>query len=289
MRVHPADEHMPARLAQGVPPDIRLVAVDLDGSLLDDAKRIHPSFWRLLDALDERGVLLCPASGRAYPTLRRDFGRDDLVYIAENGAYVVHHGREMSSDTIPWEHAAAALAAARRFGAGGADVGSVLCGKRSAYVERTDAAFLAQVEPYYAELAIVDDLLAVRDEVLKVAIYDFGSAEHGAGRALAPLDGPVRVLVSQEHWVDVMSPTADKGAALAAVQRALGITRGQTMAFGDYLNDLGMLAAAEWSFAMDNAHPAVRAAARFVAPANNDNGVVRTVVAALGLAGVLTG
>lgn len=274
--------------APGATPDIRLVAVDLDGSLLDDDRRIPPSFWRLLEALDERGVLLCPASGRAYPTLRRDFGRDDLVYIAENGAYVMHGGREVSSDTIPWERAAPVLATARGYAAGGADIGTVLCGKRSAYVERTDAPFLAQVAPYYAELAIVDDLLAVHDEVLKVAIYDFGSAEHGAGKALAPLDGPVRVLVSQEHWVDVMSPTADKGTALAAVQRALGITRGQTMAFGDYLNDLGMLAAADWSFAMANAHPAVRAAARFLAPGNNDNGVVRSIVATLGLTGVLT-
>jgi Cof subfamily protein (haloacid dehalogenase superfamily) len=272
----------------GVTPDVRLVAVDLDGSLLDDAKRIDPSFWRLLDALDERGIFLSPASGRAYPTLRRDFGRDDLVYIAENGAYVMHHGREVSSDTVPWELASAVVDAMRRFAEGGADVGTVVCGKRSAYVERTDEAFLAQVAPYYAELAMVDDLGAVPDdEVLKVAVYDFGSAEHGAGPALAPLDGPVRVLVSQEHWVDVMSPTADKGHALAAVQRALGVTREQTMAFGDYLNDLGMLEAAAWSFAMDNAHPSVRAAARFVAPANNDNGVVRTVVAALGLTGVL--
>ena len=276
--------------ALGATPDIRLVAVDLDGSLLDDAKRIDPSFWRLLDALDERGILLCPASGRAYPTMRRDFGRDDLVYIAENGAFVVHHGREVSSDTVPWEHAATIVDAVRRLVADGADVGTVLCGKRSAYVERTDAAFVAQVAPFYAELATVDDLHAVRDdELLKVAVYDFGPAERGAGRALAPLDGPVRVLVSQEHWVDIMSPTADKGHALAAVQRALGVTREQTMAFGDYLNDLGMLAAAGWSFAMDNAHPAVRSAARFVAPGNNDNGVVRTVVAALGLAGVLPG
>ncbi len=272
----------------GIVPDVRLVAVDLDGSLLDDAKRIHPSFWRLLDALDERGILLCPASGRQYATLRRDFGRDDLVYIAENGAYVVHHGREISSDTVPWEHAAQVVAAVRRLAAGGADVGTVLCGKGSAYVERTDEPFLAQVAPYYAQLARVDDLLAVRDEeVLKVAVYDFGSAERGAGAGLAPLDGPVRVLVSQEHWVDVMSPTADKGRALETVQRALGITREQTMAFGDYLNDLGLLAAAGWSFAMDNAHPAVRAGARFVAPGNDDNGVVRTVASALGLPGIL--
>jgi hydroxymethylpyrimidine pyrophosphatase-like HAD family hydrolase len=164
----------------------------------------------------------------------------------------------------------------------------VLCGKRSAYVERPDERFLANVRPYYAQLAVVDDLLAVRDdEVLKVAVYDFGAAETGAGPALAALDGPVRSMVSQEHWVDVMSPTADKGAALEAVQRSLGITRDQTMAFGDYLNDLGMLRAAAWSFAMDNAHPSVRAEARFVAPGNNANGVVRTVVAALALRGVL--
>ncbi len=269
-------------------PDVRLVAVDLDGSLLDDAKQIHPSFWRLLDALDERGILLCPASGRQYATLRRDFGRDDLVYIAENGAFVVHHGRRISSDTVPWQRAVEVVAAARRFVAAGADAGTVLCGTASAYVERTDPRFLAQVAPYYAQLAQVDDLLAVRDEVLKVAVYDFGSAERGAGAALAPLGGPVRVLVSQEHWVDVMSPTADKGHALEAVQRALGIDRSQTMAFGDYLNDIGLLGAAGWSFAMGNAHPAVRAAARFVAPGNNDNGVVRTVVRTLGLTGVLT-
>ncbi len=269
-------------------PDIRLVAVDLDGSLLDDAKRVHPSFWRLLDALDERGILLCPASGRQYATLRRDFGRDDLVYIAENGAYVSHHGREISSDTVPWEQAARVVDAVRDLAAGGADVGTVLCGKRSAYVERADEPFLAQVRPYYAQLSVTDNVRAVRDdEVLKVAVYDFGSAERGAGRALARLDGPVRVVVSQEHWVDVMSPTADKGHALQAVQHALGIRPEQTMAFGDYLNDLGLLAAAGWSYAMENAHPSVRAAARFVAPGNNDNGVVRTVVSVLGLPGVL--
>ena len=63
-----------------------------------------------------------------------------------------------------------------------------------------------------------------------------------------------------------MSPTADKGHALRAVQAALGVTAEQTMVFGDYFNDIGMLDAAYWSFAMDNAHPDVRAHARFVAP-----------------------
>lgn len=282
----PGDVHEPPDLP--LVPDVRLIAVDLDGSLLDDDKNVDPSFWRLLDALHARGIALCPASGRQYATLRRQFGRDDLVYIAENGAYVVHEGRELSSDPVDAAAALAVVDAVRDLTASGADVGTVYCGKDSAYVERKDRPFLDEVEPYYARLQVVDDLGAVADdEALKLAVYDFESSERGAGRVLAALALPVQVVVSGEHWVDVMSRTADKGHALAAVQRALGVDREQTMAFGDFLNDLGLLDAAAWSFAMDNAHPQVRARARFVAPSNNRNGVVRTIVAALELPGVL--
>ena len=258
-------------------PDIRLIAADMDGSLLDDEKKIHDDFWPLLDELDRRGIRLCPASGRQYATLRRQFGRDELVYIAENGSYVVQHDEEVSSDGLSLATARAAIEVVRA--ATHLDLGIVLCGKRSAHVERTDDAFLDQATPYYAKLEVVDDLLAVEDDVLKVAVYDFGSAATGAGPLLQPFDA----LVSGEHWVDVMSPTADKGHALRAVQTALGVSAAQTMAFGDYFNDIGMLDAAYWSFAMDNAHPDVRAHARFVAPANTENGVVRTISSVLGL------
>lgn len=264
-------------------PDVRLVALDMDGSLLDDDKRIHPTFWPLLDELLARGVMVCPASGRQYATLRRQVGRDDLVYVAENGAYVVRDGVELSADLLATSTAHDVVDVVRAEAAAGLDVGTVLCGKRSAYVERTDDRFLDQCRPYYALLEVVDDLRAVDDDVLKVAVYDFGPAERGAGPALSELRRESRVVVSGQHWVDVMSRTVDKGTALRAVQSALGVTRDQTMAFGDYFNDLGMLDAAAWSFAMDNAHPEVRAHARFVAPSNNANGVVRTITSVLGL------
>ena len=267
----------------GPVPDVRLVAVDMDGSLLDDAKRIDASFWPLLDELVARGVTVCPASGRQYATLRRQLGRDDLVYIAENGAHVVRDGAVLAVDGLDAEVARDVVREVRRLAAGGADVGVVLCGQTSAYVERTDPAFRAQCEPYYALLARVADLTAVDDTVLKVAVYDFGPAAQGAGPALARFGDVASVLVSGAHWVDVMSPTADKGHALRDVQRALGVGPAQTVAFGDYLNDVGMLEAAGWSFAMDNAHPDVRARARYVAPSNNDNGVVRTLRALLRL------
>ena len=190
-------------------PDIRLIAVDMDGSLLDDEKRIHDDFWPLLDELARRDILLCPASGRQYATLRRQFGRDELVYIAENGAYVVQHDEQISVDALDLGTARKVVETVRA--ADRLDVGTVLCGKRSAYVERTDDAFLDQARPYYARLDMVEDLTAVDDEVLKVAVYDFGMAAAGAGPLLEPFGGHDRVLVSGKHWVDVMSPTAETG------------------------------------------------------------------------------
>jgi hydroxymethylpyrimidine pyrophosphatase-like HAD family hydrolase len=163
------------------------------------------------------------------------------------------------------------------------DVGAVVCGKRSAYVERTDEAFLAEVRRYYVRHQIVTDASAVDDDITKVALFDFGPAERTTAPALASFAATHQVVVSGEHWVDVMNRTANKGAALRRLQRDLGVTPAQTLVFGDYLNDLEMLDAAEWSFAMANAHPEVIGRARHLAPSNNDNGVLRTITRLLHL------
>jgi Cof subfamily protein (haloacid dehalogenase superfamily) len=266
-------------------PDIRLIAVDMDGTLLDTEHRIDPTFWPLLRELNRRGIAFCPASGRQYANLVRQFDAvvDDVLFIAENGAYVAYGTRELSAEVIDPDVVARAVTAVRSLVASGADVGVVVCGKRSAYVERRDAPFIAECDTYYTLLDQVDDLLTVHDDVLKVAVFDFGSAEVTAAPALESLRATHQVVVSGEHWVDVMNATTDKGAAVRRIQDALGITRAQTMALGDYLNDLEMLDAAEYSFAMANAHPAVRATARYLAPGNDENGVVRTIASVLGI------
>ncbi|MFI6023660.1 Cof-type HAD-IIB family hydrolase [Streptomyces sp. NPDC051287] len=265
--------------------DIRLVVTDMDGTLLDDEKRIPAGLWPMLAELRRRGVLFSPASGRQYATLARQFAdvADGMVFIAENGTYVVRDGVELSSDVLDQAVAGDLARTVRRLVADGVDVGAVVCGKRSAYVERADEAFLAEVRRYYVEHRVVDDLTAVDDDVIKVALFDFGPAERTTAPALAPFAAAHQVVVSGEHWVDVMNRTANKGTALRGLQRELGITPAQTMVFGDYLNDLEMLDAADWSFAMANAHPDVISRARHLAPSNNDDGVLRTVARILGL------
>ncbi|AGL17972.1 hypothetical protein L083_4462 [Actinoplanes sp. N902-109] len=257
--------------------DLRLVVADMDGTLLDEHGRVPAGLWPLLAVMRERGVLFVPASGRQYATLAREFtgAAAGMPFIAENGAYVVRDGVEISSDPLGPDVVRDVLPALR---AVPADLGVVVCGKRSAYVERGDEAFLAEASKYYAALEAVPDLLAVDDEVLKLAVYDFGDAERDLAPHLARFRSAAhRVVVSGPHWIDLMSATADKGAAVRRLQDALGISPAQTAAFGDYLNDLEMLDAAEWSFAMAGAHPEVTRRARFQAPSHRDHGVVTTL------------
>ena len=259
--------------------DIRLVVVDLDGTLLDGDGAMPAETVATIRALRQRGIVFAPASGRQHATIARLFSevQDGLVVIAENGALVTRDGAEVSSHPLDLGWSRTVIERTRHLGGRGADLGVVLCGRSSAWIERTDDAFLAEVERYYARLSTTSDLTRVDDEVLKVAVHDFGDPTALTGPHLAAFCAPHQVVVSGHHWVDVMGAGVHKGLAVRDLQRELAITAAQTMAFGDYLNDLEMLEAAEHSYAMANSHPTVLGAARHVAPANTEDGVLRTL------------
>ena len=255
--------------------DLRLVVTDMDGTLLDGDRAIPVEFWAVLAELQNRGVLFVPASGRQYATLARLFAKvpDGLAFIAENGTYVVRDGVELSSTTLEPEFVQDVVSLLRGLD-DSYDIGVVVCGKRSAYIERTDRAFVREAAQYYVELAQVSDVLDVDDEILKIAIYDFADAETSTSPQLDSFRRTHQVVVSGEHWIDIMDPEANKGLAVRELQERFGITPAQTVVFGDYLNDLEMLDAGDVSYAMANSHPEVLARARFQAPSNTDHGVL---------------
>ena len=258
--------------------DIRLVVADMDGTLLDPSGTIPDSFWPLLPRLAERGNVFAVASGRPYAALVQMFGpaAGALALIAENGAYVVRDGAEVSATTVEpalvERVVTVSRGLARRF-----DLGLVWCGRHSAYVERWDAGFVRAAGRFYTRLEKVTDLRRVRDAPLKFAIHDVAPATAGSRDELAAALHPLQVVMSSEHWMDIMDPAVNKGVAVRALQRSLGIGQDQTLAFGDYLNDLEMLAEATHSFAMANAHPRVAASTKYFAPSNDEQGVVQVL------------
>lgn len=262
--------------------DLRLVAVDMDGTLLGADGEIPEALWPLLATMRERGIVFAPASGRQYATLRELFDQDaeGMPFIAENGAFVVRDGEVISTADVGHSAVSGVLDAMQQLSEAGGDIGVVLCSQRCAFVERSDEPFLKEVRKYYASLEIVDDLRTVETNIIKVAIFDFEDAVTSAAPALESIGQTHQVVVSGAHWVDVMANNVNKGIALQALQADLGVTAAQTAAFGDYLNDLELLQAADMSFAMENAHPRIKQVARYRAPHHAEAGVI-TVLAKL--------
>ena len=127
---------------------------------------------------------------------------------------------------------------------------------------------------YYSEYEIVDDLTKVtNDDFLKIAAYHFECSETYIYPSVQQFKNNFQVIVSGEHWLDISHINAHKGYALNIIQQELGITKEETMVFGDYNNDLKMLELANFSYAMENAHPNVKKAARFLTKTNDNQGV----------------
>lgn len=82
---------------------IRLVASDLDGTLLKNGAQVLPQeIFELIPALKERGIRFVAASGRQYANIRRLFSplQDEISYIAENGSLCMHEGKMLASGQI---------------------------------------------------------------------------------------------------------------------------------------------------------------------------------------------
>lgn len=255
-----------------------IIAIDMDGTLLNEQRAIPESFWPVLKDLHTKGAVVAPASGRQLYTLLEQFSPAGapMSVIAENGTVVFHEGEIISTTTVNQARAHAVIEVIESHP--DMDWGMVLCRADGAFVTREDPDFLAQCQPYYARMEITDALHAqVNDQVVKLAVFTFGSAEHEAAPALQEAAGDLDVVVSGANWVDIMNPEASKGTALQHLAAALNVPMERTIAFGDYLNDLQLLEAAGISYAMDNAHPRIKDIADHIAPSNADEGVVQVL------------
>lgn len=257
----------------------RLITCDMDGTLLDNAKNIPDDFWPLLGRLQEQGIVFAPASGRQLETILHMFEKapNPVSVIAENGALVYHDGEIVSLTTIDKTATMRVLDAIAEHPEVEWDV--TLCRADGAFVGHTNEEIAQLTAMYYHKLNVVDDVRDyVNDDVIKLALFTLGNPEEVAETILKEAAGDdLAVVVSGTQSIDVIHQDINKGIGLQELAAKVGVPLSQTLAFGDYLNDTELLAAAGTSYAMANGHPQLKAAADHIAPSNEENGVVRVL------------
>lgn len=256
---------------------IKLIASDMDGTLLNDSKELPRDFFEVLDSLEQHGIKFTVASGRSYDAVAHLFPeeyRGKLDFICDNGANIYHDGKQAKYTPLGRATFEQLIKACQEIGG----LRVLVCAGKGTYHLEADPMFTAEIAKYYKNHISCDDLLSVDDIIYKVAVCDEQGTEKRAKPALDAIMGDkLNVQVSGPIWMDVMSAGVNKGSALKQLAELLKIDRSDVMAFGDYFNDAEMLRFAGWSFAMENGHPDVKRIARYLARSNNENGVLRAV------------
>jgi Cof subfamily protein (haloacid dehalogenase superfamily) len=253
--------------------EIRLVATDMDGTLLNSKHEVHESFYPVFRKLKDHGIVFVAASGRQYFNLAKtlDKVKDEVIFAAENGSYVVYRDEEIHIQAIAPEIVRELIQISR----GIPNTFPIICGKKKAYVESDNQEFIDHLKLYFERYEIVEDLLKIEDDqFLKFTVCDLAGSEVNSYPYFKTYEESLQVKVSGPIWLDISHKKANKGRAMEVLQEKFGITPEQTMVFGDYLNDLEMLQKAHYSYAMANAHPDIKKTARFIAKSNDENGVV---------------
>lgn len=258
---------------------VKLIASDIDGTLVPDGSdRINPEIFKVIRELKRQGIYFVAASGRQWKSIEKLFTpvKDEIFYIGENGAYVGARGRELFTVPMENEDVRALVRDIRTL----PECDMMLSGKDVIYIESKDQTFIDYlILGYHNEVEQVDDLLKVEETILKVSVYHKGYDAYGAaGGLIVPKWGSrLKVVTAGREWLDIMQPQVNKGVALREIQESLGITPAETMAFGDNLNDMELLARAEYSYAIGNAREEIKAAANYIADTNINDGVLKVL------------
>lgn len=282
---------------------VRLVALDLDGTLLNRRSQITPRTRAAILAASQQGVVVVPATGRSLSTLPPEVAQLPGIRYAltTNGAAVW----DLGSDPMSAVYSRYADAENRR-------TTQPVCLLQRLFPPQKAREVFGLCQQYEGELTIFSDGRGIKDKTSQ-ALAAARMARHCSTEADQPYDGRFTVVPDFAEWmsrqahsiekfclffgsvekaraalpafrriegvevvqgspdnVEVTALGVDKGEALLALADQLGIPRSQTMAVGDSENDRALLEKAGVSAAMANAMPSIRALADHVSEADCD-------------------
>lgn len=257
---------------------IRLIATDLDDTLLNAQSDVNPRVMAALRAAMDRGCGIALSSGRMLEAMlplaqRIGVNAPMLLY---NGALAYDHRTDETifADQIPFE---TALGIARMCDAMGYYIQAYpgknyYCNKVTEYTRRYAANIHVDAIPVGKP---VSEWMAEHPSGMqKLLLID---TPEGATRAQEKLREAfphgASFLKSKDYFLEIAPEGVDKGKALLRLAKHLGLDRSEVMAFGDGQNDVAMIAAAGTGVCMANGCPEARAAADRIAPSNLEDGV----------------
>ena len=251
---------------------IKLIASDMDGTLLDENGQLPQETYGLIRALRERGVRFAAPSGRRYDRLCEFFApvRDQMDFVASNGAQVYAEGALVDREV--YSHLALRRLA-RTVGMFD-NLHLALFDATKSYLMDDEGKFVREVDKDLPNAERIWELPGAEVSIIKASVFCDDGAVMDCAYALSRELGDEFVFApSGNAWIDAMQRGVSKATGIQQLMDHYGIGRDEVMAFGDSMNDYEIIRLVGCGCAMENARPALRAVADRVIGCNRDHAV----------------
>jgi Cof subfamily protein (haloacid dehalogenase superfamily) len=254
----------------------RMIALDVDGTLLNDDHELTPRVKEAVRAASAKGIEIVLATGRgttsALPVLE-ELGLKGTL-ITHNGASVVDSETHEVLNMTEIDHNHALEYAS-------------FCRERSIHFDM-NTAFDLYVEALDPSATVMYDSMLARpimrkmedgfpEGMVKMSIYAPKQVLDDVTKEWLAWQHKLQTVRSGDYFIDVQHIQATKGKALEKLARLRGIAREQILALGNYYNDVEMISYAGWGVAMNNSPIEVKTAADEVTVSNNEDGVALVI------------
>lgn len=269
--------------------NIRMIGLDLDGTVYNNAKEITPGVKKAIKAAIDQGIVVLPATGRPVKGLPEDFLAIPGVKYAltSNGAVVVdlETGKHLYENCIPKEDAAEMISSMLSYpGLAEAYMDGQCYTDRRNYENSENFSFVPEgLLAYIRKTRIpVDDLSSfIKSQAHPVEklhmIFGDMDIRNRAFMEMRYKYPKLNITSASEFNMEINAPLCDKGNGLIQLGKILGIDQSQIMACGDSGNDYAMICAAGFSVAMANADNNIKDAADVVTKSNEEDGVAYAI------------
>ena len=266
--------------------DIRVIATDMDGTLLDPKGQLDlPRLEKILDKLDQCDIRFVIATGNEVHRMRQLLGHlaERVVLVVANGARIFENNELIQAQT--WDDAMVDKALGHFKGRECQDqfVVTAMNGgfvkKGTVFTELDKFMTPEMIEKLYQRMNFVDEFdSSLFGGVLKMSMVVGEERLDSVLQEVNDLfDGRVRAVSSGYGCIDILQDGIHKAWGLVELLKRWNLKPEQIMAFGDSENDIEMLELAGISYAMENAEEAVKRVATKVAPANSQAGVYKVL------------
>lgn len=251
---------------------IKLIASDMDGTLLDGNGQLPVETYDLIRELRAHGVRFTASSGRRYDRLCEFFEPvvDQMDFVASNGAQVYAEGELVDREVYSHLGIKRLARVVGMFD----NLHLALFDRTKSYLLDDEDKFVREVDKDLPNAERIWELPGADVSIIKASIFcsdgmvmDYAyvlSRELGDDFVFAP---------SGNAWIDAMQVGVSKATGVAQLMERYGIDASEVMAFGDSMNDFEVVRMVGCGCAMENGRPALRAVADRVVGCNRDHAV----------------